>query len=69
MSTLAQRLGAAAPQKKPTLTEWLASLSPEDLKLVEEAGRTWAISSLERFIRSEGVAVSDVSLARWVDTL
>jgi hypothetical protein len=69
MSSLAERLEAAAPKKKPNLTEWLASLEPADRALVESAAREWSMHALENFIRKEGVAVSDVSLAKWVDSL
>lgn len=69
MSTLAQRIDAAAPKKKPTLNEWLASLDATDLKAVEDAGRSWSSHALETFIRGEGVSVSDVSLERWRSTL
>ena len=69
MSALSERLQEAAPQEKPDLTEWLDSLSPDDRALIENAGRSWKINRLEKFIRNEGVRVSDVSLARWVDSL
>ncbi len=69
VSTLAERVASAAPVKKPTLEAWLKSLEPADQELIKEAARTWARSTLERFIREEGVSVSDVSLERWIATL
>lgn len=63
------RLEAARPIKKPDLSEWLDSLTPEELKHVEQAGRDWSIHALEQFIRGEGVAVSDVSILKWKSTL
>lgn len=67
--SLAERLQAAQPHKKPSLAEWLLSLNPKDRELVEQAGRDWTVHALEHFIRDEGVAVSDVSLLKWKATL
>ena len=68
--SVAERISSANLLRKPTLTEWLASLNEEDLAAIEAAGRGPAAdTALELFIRAENVALSKYTLRAWRETL
>lgn len=64
--SLAARLQAETPTRTSFAT-WLISLTPEDRKALEDAGRNpaWSNAALARVIVEEGGAVGKDTIAKW----